>query len=99
MNEIELTGLEIECLFEGTNFGGSEQTNVGRRGLMSDGVLKIASGYFIGKTLNKICRDAGLITNSFGSTKAGVRWAFMQIYKTNSYTTLERLNKIHPVKR
>jgi len=88
---IELTEKEIEELFAGTNFGGSEKTDIGRRGLMSECVLKRAAGYHDGGTITGICEDAGLLTGTYRPYKAGIRWAFDQLYKSSSLTILERL--------
>jgi len=81
----------IAGIFAGTDFGGSEKTDVGRRGLMSECVLKRAVGYHDGHTIEGICIDAGLLTDTGRPSKAGVRWAFSQLYKPSSTSILERL--------
>jgi len=88
----ELTPEAIEALFAWTNFGGSEKTDIGRRGLMSECVLKRAAGYHGGHTIECICRDAGLLTRERDATKCGIQWAFNQIYKSSSPSILERLD-------
>ena len=89
----ELTQEAIEALFARTNFGGAEKTDIGRRGLMSECVLKRAAGYHEGHTIESICTDAGFISASTRKpNKRGIRWAFNQLYKSSSPTILERLN-------
>jgi hypothetical protein len=82
----------ISILFTGTNFGSSEKTDVGRRGLMVECVLKRASGYHDGHTITTICKEAGLLTEAGRPTKAGMRWAFDQLYRCGGGPTmLERM--------
>ena len=91
MQQLVLNPNLIEALFERTNFGGAEKTDVGRRGLMVDCVLKRAAGYHDGHTIHTICEEAGLLTNEGKPRKAALRWAFDQLYKSSAPTTLERL--------
>ena len=98
MQQIVLNPNVIEALFERTNFGGVETTDLGRRGLMVDCVLKRAAGYHDGYTICTICREAGLLTDEDKPRKAALRWAFDQLYKPSAPTTLERLQnpKVDP---
>ena len=91
MQQIVLNRNVIEGLFERTNFGGAEKTDIGRRGLMVDCVLKRAAGYHDGHTIRTICTEAGLLTDEGKPRKAALRWAFDQLYKSCAPTTLERL--------
>lgn len=88
---IDLSNDEIEALFKGTNFGGQERTNEGRRNLMVECVLKKAAGYGEGSTIRGICKEAGLLTKRGNSNKAGVRWAFHQMRRPICLVTLETL--------
>jgi len=80
----------LATLFDGTRFGGEERTDTGRRGLMVDCVLKHAAGYSAGHTITGICTQAGLLGNAGNPTKAGLRWAFRQLYSSGA-TILGRL--------
>jgi len=91
-NQIVLNANVIEALFDKTNFGGAELTDVGRRGLMVDCVLKRAAGYHDGHTIRMICIEAGLLTNEGSPRKSALRWAFDQIYKPSAPPTLVRLH-------
>ncbi len=91
MKRLVLNPNVIEALFERTNFGGAEKSEVGRRGLMVDCVLKRAAGYHDGHTIRTICTDAGLLTGDGKPRRVGIRWAFEQLYKLSAPTTLERL--------
>lgn len=85
----------IEALFARTNFGGAEKTDVGRRGLMCECVLKRASGYHDGHTITTICKDAGLLNHKGNPTNGAVRWAFDQLYHVGGgWTILERLHNL-----
>jgi hypothetical protein len=79
-------------LFEGTNFGGSEKTHIGRIGLMCECVLKRASGYHYGHTIETICKKAGLLRSGGTPASGAVRWAFGQLYQSSGKTILERLH-------
>ncbi len=79
-------------LFDGTNFGGSEKTDFGRYGLMCECVLKRASGYHDGHTIETICKKAGLLRPSGTPASGAVRWAFGQLYQSGGKTILERLH-------
>lgn len=83
----------IALLFRGTDFGGSEKTDVGRRGLLSECVLKRAAGYHDGHTIVEICKAAGLLSYEGNPTSYGLRWSFDQLYKPSSKTILERLKR------
>jgi hypothetical protein len=83
---------DIAALFERTNFGGAEKSDVGRRGLMCECVLKRASGYHDGHTITTICKDAGLLRQDGTPMAGAVRWAFDQLYHSGGGPTiLERL--------
>ena len=87
----DLTVLVISRLFAGTDFGGRGKTDIGKRGLMSECVLKRAAGYHDGHMIEEICKDAGLLCGSGKPSKEGMRWTFNQFYKSGSPTILERL--------
>lgn len=70
----------LEKLFNGTNFGGSEKTDIGRRGLMCECVLKRASGYHAGHTIETICKTAGLLRPSGTPANGAVRWVYEHLY-------------------
>ena len=92
MNAIVLNPNDIAALFERTNFGGAEKSDVGRRGLMCECVLKRASGYHDGHTITTICKDAGLLRQDGTPMAGAVRWAFDQLYHSGGGPTiLERL--------
>jgi hypothetical protein len=92
MNTLELGPDLIADFFKGTNFGGAEKTDVGRRGLMVDCVLKRAAGYHDGHTIVSICKDAKLLCNTGKPSSAGLRWAFDQLHFPGARPTiLERL--------
>jgi hypothetical protein len=88
-----LTPNVIEALFQNTRFGGAEKSDIGRRGLMVECVLKRAAGYGEGHTINNICREAGLLSIGNVPNAIGFRWAFDQIYKSGAPTILERLEE------
>ena len=81
----------IEILFKGTNFGGQEKTEAGRLGLMVECIFKRASGFSDGSTITSICMKAGLLPDSLKPTQSAIRWAFLQIYKSNAANICERL--------
>ena len=81
MKDLKLNTSTISNLFGTTDFGGAEKTDIGRRGLMVECVLKIASGYHCGGTITWICRKAELLSKRGNTTKLGMRWAFGQLYK------------------
>ena len=83
--------VRFEELFEGTNFGGQEKTDIGRRGLMSECILKRAAGYHCGFTITEICWRAGMLGDDRKPNVRGMRWAFDQLYTSSSPTILERL--------
>ncbi len=92
MKELKINKEEIDSLFLGTNFGDKTDETF-RRGLMIECVLKIASGYGEGRTISLICQEAGILNKNFEPTKAGMRWAFDQLYSLGSKETiLERLS-------
>ena len=92
MNPIVLMPNVIDALFDDSNFGGAEKTDVGRRGLMCECVLKRASGYHDGHTITTICKDARLLRQDGTPAAGGVRWAFDQLYHCGGGPTiLERL--------
>ena len=86
-----ITTSAIEELFKHTNFGGQEKTEAGRLGLMVECVLKRASGFSDGSTITSICMKAGLLPDSLKPTQSSIRWAFLQIYKSNAANICERL--------
>jgi len=86
-----VSAAKIEAAFRGTYFGGSEKTDVGRRGLMSECVLKRAAGYHDGFTIVAICKELLLLNKDATPSSNGIRWAFDQLYKSSSLTILERL--------
>jgi hypothetical protein len=94
LKKIVLSSDEIAALFSGTDFGGAEKTDIGRRGLMCECVLKRASGYCDGHTINDICVEAGLVQpGGWLVHPSGIRWVFDQIYICGGGPTfLERLN-------
>ena len=96
MQQIVLNRDEIEAMFKGTNFGESHKTDVGRRGLMVECVLKRAAGYHDGHTIKTICIEAGLLTENGWPRRAGVRWAFDQLYSLGGGPTmLERIQNAY----
>ncbi len=58
---------EIENAFKGTNFG----SELSRRQIIANGVLKYASGYHSGSTLQAILKELGLLTIKLSLTKKG----------------------------
>ena len=71
---------DIEAAFAGTNFGGTEETDAGRRGLMLECILKCATGYSDGFTITSICQGFGLVDMMNAATKEGMQWMFAQLY-------------------
>ena len=86
--DIEITDERIEVLFLGTNFGPQGHSKEGRKSLMVECVLKIASGYKDGSTITTICKEAGLILKSGRVSQRAIRWAFMSIYKNGKISPL-----------
>ena len=93
MKSINLTDTDIEAAFKRTNFGRSGATDIGRRGLMVECILKRASGYHDGSTIVRICIELGLLRNNSLATKTSIRWAFEQLYFSGGEgpTMLERI--------
>lgn len=81
----------IQKKFQNVNFGNSVQTATSRRGYIIDCVLKNACGYSDGYAIRQICYSLGLMDNHSTPTEYGLRWAFDQIYKSET-TIFERLN-------
>lgn len=93
---LDLSDERIGKLFVGTNFGPAGKTPLGRRGLMVECVLKQASGYADGSTINAICIQAGFLGARFQPTKNGMRWAFGQIYNSGD-NLMERLYRTNEI--
>jgi hypothetical protein len=93
LKDIVLSSEQIAALFLRTNFGGAERTDSGRRGLMIDCVLKRASRYSSGRTIEIICEEAGLVQRDGSVLPSGIRWVFDQLYAMGGGRTFfERLN-------
>lgn len=94
--ELKFTPEQIEGLFRGTTFGPSSDTEIGKRGLMVDCVLKKLAGYRSGYTIETICQEAGLFSPKGNPTKAGINWTYHQISNINCGhgTILEKLNRL-----
>lgn len=95
---LTLSDEEIEDLFGNANFGISGETPEGRRGLMVESVLKHAAGYSAGSTLCRICQKVGLVDAQYKATPLGSRWAFNQIYQSDT-TIVERLTGVGITRR
>jgi hypothetical protein len=89
---------DIEQAFDGTDFGGREATDVGRRGLMLECVLKRATGYHDGHTITSICKGLGLVSLDNRTTSIGMSWAFDQLYISGGGpSVLERIAELEKV--
>jgi hypothetical protein len=89
---------KVEALFIGTNFGSVGKTELSRRGLMVECVLKRAAGYHDGYTITEICKEARLLTKMGRPSKPGMKWAFDQLYTCDGGPTILERVQINAIK-
>jgi hypothetical protein len=86
---------DIEGAFRGTDFGGPEKTDIGRRNQMVECIIKRACGYHDGYTIVSICRSLGLLDERECVTPNGLTWAFEQMREHDLPThVMEQLQEI-----
>ena len=76
-----VTDSEIELVHANANFGGT----ISKRDVVNLGVLKCASGYHQGHTSETICKEHGLISDSYKLTKRGQRYLWAVYGKGSNF--------------
>ena len=69
---------EAQEAFLGTNFGGVESTEQGRRSLVAECILKLACGYADGSTIKQICHELGALTAGYNPRLSARQWAYTE---------------------
>jgi hypothetical protein len=87
---------EAKEAFAGTNFGGEESTEQGRRRLLSGCVLKLSCGYADGSTIKQICQELGALTTGHNPRLSARQWAYTEQARALRYQRqgLERIEEM-----